>query len=459
MASLAGDGKSRPVNRPDGEPETTVSRVMACPYVFRAQAPPAMAKEAMATPTRPQVRETWPAGGGGGGGGWMGVGSGERVASAYDLVEQMHYLYVRVVRARGLTAAASTVAGGGGCNPYVEVRLGNYRGTTRHHERKAAPEWNQVFAFSRERVQASVLEVFVRGQGRRGGGGARRLRWKGRVRCRRGARARAAGQPARAAVVPPRGRRRRRRQGGAGRGHARGVGRHAGRRGRSRTRGTPARRRCAEAATAWRPCRARGPKVYVTPKLWYLRISVLEAQDVVPGAVAGAGGDKGRHGEAFVVVKVQVGGVTLRTKAVLPPDEPIVERGAGVRRGGAVRRAGGARHRGPGGAPGQGRDRQPRRAAAHPLREAPRPARRGRGHAHAVAVVQPGAVRAPAATLAGGARLRRPRAPPGVPRRRLPRHGRARHVRQRHAPHGEAAVAPAHRRARGRRPRRAGPPR
>lgn len=63
-------------------------------------------------------------------------------------------------------------------------------------------------------------------------------------------------------------------------------------------------------------------KVYVTPKLWYLRISVLEAQDVVPGAVAGAGGDKGRHGEAFVVVKVQVGGVTLRTKPCCRPTSP-----------------------------------------------------------------------------------------------------------------------------------------
>lgn len=321
MASLAGDGKSRPVNRPDGEPETTVSRVMACPYVFRAQAPPAMAKEAMATPTRPQVRETWPAGGGGGGGGWMGVGSGERVASAYDLVEQMHYLYVRVVRARGLTAAASTVAGGGGCNPYVEVRLGNYRGTTRHHERKAAPEWNQVFAFSRERVQASVLEVFVRDKD--AVAAVARDGYVGRVAFDVGE------APVRVppdSPLAPQWYRLEDVGGGGGRAvqgevmlavwvgtqadEAFADAWHAG---AASVRGG------GDGVAAVQSTRS---KVYVTPKLWYLRISVLEAQDVVPGAVAGAGGDKGRHGEAFVVVKVQVGGVTLRTKPCCRPTSP-----------------------------------------------------------------------------------------------------------------------------------------
>lgn len=84
--------------------------------------------------------------------------SGDKLTSTYDLVEQMQYLYVRVVRAKDLPDMDLT----GGCDPYVEVRLGNYKGTTRHFEKKSNPEWKQVFAFSRDRIQASVLEVNVK---------------------------------------------------------------------------------------------------------------------------------------------------------------------------------------------------------------------------------------------------------------------------------------------------------
>ncbi|XP_073112522.1 FT-interacting protein 3 isoform X1 [Elaeis guineensis] len=79
-------------------------------------------------------------------------------AGAYDLVEKMQYLFVRVVKARELPAKDLT----GSLDPYVEVRLGNFKGTTRHFEKKANPEWNEVFAFSRERLQASFLEVVVK---------------------------------------------------------------------------------------------------------------------------------------------------------------------------------------------------------------------------------------------------------------------------------------------------------
>ncbi|KAE8665102.1 hypothetical protein F3Y22_tig00112686pilonHSYRG00019 [Hibiscus syriacus] len=51
---------------------------------------------------------------------------------------------------------------GRNCDPYVEVKLGNYKGVTKHFEKKSNPEWNQIFAFSKERIQASVLEVFVK---------------------------------------------------------------------------------------------------------------------------------------------------------------------------------------------------------------------------------------------------------------------------------------------------------
>ncbi|KAK6947770.1 Phosphoribosyltransferase C-terminal [Dillenia turbinata] len=82
----------------------------------------------------------------------------DKTASTYDLVEQMHFLFVRVVKARELPAMDVT----GSIDPYVEVKVGNYKGVTKHFEKKQDPEWNEVFAFSRERMQASVLEVVVK---------------------------------------------------------------------------------------------------------------------------------------------------------------------------------------------------------------------------------------------------------------------------------------------------------
>ncbi|KAF2313289.1 hypothetical protein GH714_010158 [Hevea brasiliensis] len=52
---------------------------------------------------------------------------GDKTASTYDLVERMFF-----------------------------------SGITKHFEKKQNPEWNQVFAFSRERMQASVLEVVIK---------------------------------------------------------------------------------------------------------------------------------------------------------------------------------------------------------------------------------------------------------------------------------------------------------
>lgn len=82
----------------------------------------------------------------------------DKPASTYDLVEQMQYLFVRVVKARELPAKDIT----GSLDPFVEVRVGNYKGTTKHFEKKQNPEWNEVFAFARERVQTSVVEVVVK---------------------------------------------------------------------------------------------------------------------------------------------------------------------------------------------------------------------------------------------------------------------------------------------------------
>ncbi|KAM1494292.1 hypothetical protein ACFXTO_029151 [Malus domestica] len=90
----------------------------------------------------------------------IGAGSitGDKLSCTYDLVERMQYLYVHVVKAKDLPAKDVT----GSSDPYVEVKLGNYKGVTKHFEKKSNPEWNQVFAFSKERLQASVLEVVVK---------------------------------------------------------------------------------------------------------------------------------------------------------------------------------------------------------------------------------------------------------------------------------------------------------
>ncbi|GKC48258.1 FT-interacting protein 1-like protein, partial [Tanacetum coccineum] len=46
--------------------------------------------------------------------------------------------------------------------PYAVVRLGDYAPTTRHFVNNSYPEWNQVFAFSKDRIQANMLEVSVK---------------------------------------------------------------------------------------------------------------------------------------------------------------------------------------------------------------------------------------------------------------------------------------------------------
>uniref|UniRef100_A0A2P2PIV6 Multiple C2 and transmembrane domain-containing protein 2 n=1 Tax=Rhizophora mucronata TaxID=61149 RepID=A0A2P2PIV6_RHIMU len=83
---------------------------------------------------------------------------GDKTTSTYDLVEQMHFLYVSVVKARDLPVMDVS----GSLDPYVEVKLGNYKGRTKYLEKNQNPVWRQIFAFSRERLQSSVLEVTVK---------------------------------------------------------------------------------------------------------------------------------------------------------------------------------------------------------------------------------------------------------------------------------------------------------
>jgi len=79
-------------------------------------------------------------------------------AGAYDLVEKMQYLFVRVVKARDLPNMDIT----GSLDPYVEVHLGNYKMKTKYFEKNQRPEWDEVFAFPKEVLQSTTLEVVVK---------------------------------------------------------------------------------------------------------------------------------------------------------------------------------------------------------------------------------------------------------------------------------------------------------
>ncbi|KAL0712314.1 hypothetical protein Bca4012_019292 [Brassica carinata] len=105
------------------------------------------------------VKETSPFLGGGQIIGGRVVRGTQRPASGtYDLVEEMRFLFVRVVKARDLPDRDFT----GSLDPYVEVKIGNFKGVTRHLDKNSDPEWNQVFAFAKENLQSNVLEIVVK---------------------------------------------------------------------------------------------------------------------------------------------------------------------------------------------------------------------------------------------------------------------------------------------------------
>lgn len=277
-------------------PSKFVEKRVSLPFTMHSLNPQGHHPAAAADPddynlkeTNPQLGERWPNAGAYGGRGWL--SGGERsFASTYDLVEQMFYLYVRVVKAKSLPPGSIT----GSCDPYAEVKLGNYRGRTKHLDKKLNPEWNQVFAFSKERIQSSTLEVFVKDREMLG-----RDDYIGRVvfdlneiptRV-----------PPDSPLAPQWYRLEDRRGGGKVRGDIMVA----------VWMGTQADEAFSE---AWHSDAASvygegvssiRSKVYVSPKLWYLRVNVIEAQDIVPS-------DRSRLPDVFV--KAQVGNQVLRTK-------------------------------------------------------------------------------------------------------------------------------------------------
>ncbi|KAK4793127.1 hypothetical protein SAY86_023562 [Trapa natans] len=239
----------------------------------------------------------------GGRGGWMTGGGGERFTSTYDLVEQIFYLYVRVVKAKDLPPTSIT----GSCDPYVEVKLGNYKGRTRHFEKKANPEWNQVFAFSKDQIQSSVLEVFVKDKETIG-----RDEYIGRVSIDLNE------VPTRVppdSPLAPQWYRLEDHRHGSGSSKVRGDIMLAVWMGTQADEAFPEAWHSNAAAVHGEGVFSVRSKVYVSPKLWYLRVQVIEAQDVVPN-------DRTRLPEVFA--KAQVGGQVIRTRpSPTPTTNPV----------------------------------------------------------------------------------------------------------------------------------------
>jgi C2 domain len=77
----------------------------------------------------------------------------EECGSGYDLVEQMEFLYVHVIKDRGLLI---------GTHPYVKVRHNSYRRCTKYlDDNQEFAKWNQVLAFPGENLESGVLEVTI----------------------------------------------------------------------------------------------------------------------------------------------------------------------------------------------------------------------------------------------------------------------------------------------------------
>ncbi|XVF73222.1 hypothetical protein PTKIN_Ptkin12aG0184100 [Pterospermum kingtungense] len=220
---------------------------------------------------------------------------GDRPSSTYDLVEQMRFLFVRVVKARDLPSKDMT----GSLDPYVEVKVGNYKGITKHYEKKQNPEWNQVFAFARETLQSSVLEVVVKDKD------LVKDDFVGFVRFDLHE------VPTRVppdSPLAPEWYRLEDKKGEKKKGELMLAVWY----------GTQADEAFPDAwhSDAIAPGESTSiastyirSKVYHSPRLWYVRVNVIEAQDLVPS-------DKNRFPDAYV--KVQIGNQILKTKSVQP---------------------------------------------------------------------------------------------------------------------------------------------
>ncbi|KAH7437500.1 hypothetical protein KP509_05G075000 [Ceratopteris richardii] len=75
----------------------------------------------------------------------------------HDLVTEMKYLFVRIECARGLAIRDAT----GSSDPFVEVKVGNVKVETAVIPQNLNPVWREVFAISEDRIGAEFLEITV----------------------------------------------------------------------------------------------------------------------------------------------------------------------------------------------------------------------------------------------------------------------------------------------------------
>ncbi|KAL8039929.1 hypothetical protein ABFX02_10G068400 [Erythranthe guttata] len=199
--------------------------------------------------------------------------------SSFDLVEKMHYLFVRVVKARHLPTAGS---------PVVEVAVSGRHVTSKPARKTAFFDWDQTFAFSRDSPDSStILEVSVSdrpsGQGFLGG-----ICFDvGEIPLR---------DPPDSPLAPQWYR-------------LEGGGAHRGDLMLATWIGTQADESFPD---AWKTDDVGNPnsrsKVYQSPKLWYLRSTIIEAQDISM---------KMPFRESCFQVKTQLGFQVQKTKPVL----------------------------------------------------------------------------------------------------------------------------------------------
>ncbi|KAK0574281.1 hypothetical protein LWI29_021002 [Acer saccharum] len=223
------------------------------------------------------------------------VSGSDKLTSSFDLVEHMEFLYVRIVRARDLPGNSMTNT----CDPYVEVKIGNYKGTTIHFEKKPDPEWNQVFAFTKGRIQATSVEICLKDKivvVNGGGGGGDQIIGKITIDM--------PDIPTRVPPDSPLAPQWYRLEASNGT-RARGELMFAIWWGSQADEAFSDAWHSDAAAVSGESIMNCRSKVYVSPKLWYVRVNVIEAQDLVT---------KIKNKNPEVRVKAVLGSVILKTR-------------------------------------------------------------------------------------------------------------------------------------------------
>ncbi|KAF9592287.1 hypothetical protein IFM89_013513 [Coptis chinensis] len=199
--------------------------------------------------------------------------------STYDLVEKMHYLFIKIVKARQLPTNN---------NPTVKISISNCHIKSKPARKTSFFEWDQTFAFSRDTPESlSTMEISVWDPQSFLGGICFDVT---EIPIR---------DPPDSPLAPQWYR-------------LEGGGAHHGDLMLATWIGTQADEAFSE---AWKSDTVANvnsrSKIYLSPKLWYLRATVIEAQDVLPLTALR---------ESTFQVKVQLGFQILKTKSTVSRD-------------------------------------------------------------------------------------------------------------------------------------------